>query len=192
MLHSIDKLLARIDPATATIDGVPPAERRLSNLDGVFFDDAAYREALEAGDELVYTVASFEPDNEEGGLHLGVGMLLPGRIGGEYFMTKGHVHSWLAAAEFYIGLRGAGVMLLEDWPEGESRMVPLEANGIVYVPGGVAHRTINTGAEPLVYLGVYPARAGHDYSSIAATNFRMVVTEIAGEPVMVPRAEHVA
>ena len=40
-------------------------------------------------------------------------------------MTKGHLHAWREAAEFYIGLSGEGVMLLEDEASGESRMVSL-------------------------------------------------------------------
>jgi glucose-6-phosphate isomerase len=112
---------------------------------------------------------------------------MPGKIGDEYFMTKGHLHSWRPAAEFYFGLTGAGVMLLEDETTGESQMVPLRPNGAVYVPGHTAHRTINVGQTPLTYLGVFPAKAGHDYSTIAKKNFRCVVVEHAGQPKMIER-----
>ena len=79
-------------------------------------------------------------------------------------------------------------MLLEEENSGESRLVPLGAHQAVYVPGHTAHRTINIGAEPLVYLGVYPARAGHDYGVIAKRNFRKVVIEREGQPVLLDRA----
>lgn len=102
-------------------------------------------------------------------------------------MTKGHLHSWREAAEFYFGLSGEGVMLLEDEATGESRMVPLRPNGVVYVPGHTAHRTMNTGQVPLTYVGVYPAKAGHDYRTIAKTNFRWVVVERDGRPAMIER-----
>ncbi|MEZ4638826.1 MAG: glucose-6-phosphate isomerase family protein [Caldilineaceae bacterium] len=115
------------------------------------------------------------PDDGEGALHYAIGNLLPGRAGQEYFMTKGHFHAWRAAAEYYIGLSGEGVMLLESEDGEESRLLPLTANAAVYVPGHIAHRTINTGDEPLVYLGIYPAQAGHDYGAIAERNFRHVV-----------------
>jgi glucose-6-phosphate isomerase len=85
---------------------------------------------------------------------------MPGKIGDEYFLTKGHLHAWRPAAEFYFGLSGEGVMLLEDEATGESRLVPLRPHHAVYVPGHTAHRTVNTGAVPLTYLGVYPARPG--------------------------------
>jgi len=43
-------------------------------------------------------------------------------------------------------------MLLEDLLTGESRMVPLRPQGVVYVPGHTAHRTVNVGKAPLTYL----------------------------------------
>ena len=66
-------------------------------------------------------------------------------------------------------------------------MVPLQPNGVVYVPGHTAHRTMNVGKSPLAYIGVYPAKAGHDYSTIARTNFRCVVVERNGKPTMIER-----
>jgi glucose-6-phosphate isomerase len=66
-------------------------------------------------------------------------------------------------------------------------MVPLRANSVVYVPGHTAHRTMNVGAEPLVYLGIYPSNAGHDYGAIAEKNFKMIVVERDGKPAMLPR-----
>jgi len=107
----------------------------------------------------------------------------------EYFMTKGHLHARREAAEFYIGLQGEGVMLLENEATGESCMLPLRPNQAVYVPGRTAHRTMNTGSGPLTYLGVYPANAGHDYSAIARRNFRRLVVARDGQPVMVERKE---
>lgn len=110
---------------------------------------------------------------------------MPGRIGDEYYLTKGHYHSCREADEVYIGLTGQGAMLLED--ENDCRLVPLGPNQIVYVPGHTAHRTINTGTVPLTYIGVYPAKAGHDYGSIADKNFRCVVVERDGQPVLLER-----
>lgn len=182
-----DHLLSRYNPTTGELAGANPVERRLADLRGCFADAAAYEAALAAGNPLLYRVASVEPGAGEGDLHYGVGCLMPGRIGDEYFLTKGHLHAWRPAAEFYFGLTGEGVMLLEDEATGESRMVPLRPHHAVYVPGSTAHRTMNTGTVPLTYLGVYPARAGHDYGAIAQRNFRHVVVERAGGPVMIPR-----
>jgi len=184
---SLEKLLSRYNPITGEMPGATMVKRHLSDLRGCFANNAAFEATLAAGNPLLYSVGAVEPAGGEGDLHYGVGMLMPGKIGNEYFMTKGHLHSWRPAAEFYFGLTGAGVMLLEDETSGQSRMVPLQANGVVYVPGYTAHRTMNVGKTPLTYIGVYPAKAGHDYSTIAKTNFRFVVVERDGQPVMIER-----
>jgi glucose-6-phosphate isomerase len=186
-LHELPELLSKFDPRAGTIDEQPRVERRLADLRGCFRDARAYDQALESGNPLIYSVASVEVANGQGDLHYGLGVLQPGSIGDEYFLTKGHMHTWREAAEVYIGLSGQGAMLLEDEADGASRMVLLQPNSVVYVPGHTAHRTINTGDEPLVYLGVYPARAGHDYGVIARRNFRSVVVKRDGRPIILPR-----
>jgi len=186
-LHDVSQLLSKFDPREGTIDDKPRIERRLADLRGCFRDTQAYERALARGNPLVYSVASVEAAHGEGDLHYGIGVIQPGAIGDEYFLTKGHMHTWRDAAELYIGLAGEGAMLLEDETGGGSRMVRLQANAVVYVPGNTAHRTVNTGDEPLVYLGVYPARAGHDYGVIAQRNFRSVIVKRDGQPSMLPR-----
>jgi len=182
-----DAVLSQLDINTGLIEGARLTRRHLSDLEGIFLDSAAYARAVSRGNPLVYTVSAVDRASGEGALHYALGTLLPGRIGREYFMTKGHYHTWREAAEVYLGLSGEGAMLLEN-ESGESALLPLKPKTIVYVPGRTAHRTINTGAEPLVYVGVYPAAAGHDYAAIAAKNFRNVVLEEYGAPVMLDRA----
>lgn len=185
-------LAARLDLDAGMIVGAPVVKRSLSDLRGCFWDPAAYQAMLAQGDPLLYTVSSVEAGSGAGDLHYGLGVLYPGRVGDEYFMTKGHLHSRREAAEVYIGLRGEGCMLLEDEATGESRLEPLGVGCAVYVPGYAAHRTVNTGSVPLMYIGVYSADAGHDYGAIAANNFRMVVVEREGKPVMVGREDFYA
>ena len=187
MLPQLDALRSSFDPATGMIPGAAVLERRLSDMRGTYADDAAYREMLANGDPVIYRVSSVEPAEGEGQLHYGIGTLLPGRVGDEYFMTKGHLHAWRPAAEFYFGLSGHGAMLLEDEHTGESRYLELAPNGAVYVPGSTAHRTVNTGNEPLIYIGVYPAQAGHDYGVIAERNFKQVVVATDSGPEMLDR-----
>lgn len=186
---ALEKLLSEYNPANGTIPGAVVLERRLSDLRGCFADQTAYEAELRQRDPLLYSVAAIEPANGDGDLHYGIGKIMPGKIGAEYFMTKGHLHSWRSAAEFYFGLSGDGVMLLEDEATGESRMVPLKPNNAVYVPGHTAHRTMNVGKTPLTYIGVYPAKAGHDYNAIAQTNFRNVVIEREAKPAMLARKD---
>jgi glucose-6-phosphate isomerase, archaeal len=182
-----DALFSHLDIDAGMIEGAALTRRRLSDLEGIFFDTAAYARAVSQGNPLIYTVSAIDRASGDGALHYALGSLLPGRIGREYFMTKGHYHAWREAAEVYVGLSGEGVMLLEN-ESSESALLPLKPKSIVYVPGRAAHRTINTGTKPLVYLGVYPARAGHDYAAIAAKNFRNVVLEQDGATVMRERA----
>lgn len=180
-------LLSRFNPSTGEISGAKMVHRHLSGLTGCFADSAAFAATLDQDDPLVYTVAAVEPGSGEGDLHYGLGVIYPGRIGDEFFLTKGHLHSWRPAAEFYIGLQGEGAMLLENEATGESRLLPLCPDHAVYVPGHTAHRTVNTGSVPLVYLGVYPARAGHDYGSIAEKNFQSVVVSRNNQATLVAR-----
>jgi len=188
-LQSLDLsvLLGRFDAATGRIEGGRRTERRLSDLAGIFCDQAACRATCERENPLVYTVDAVEPGTGEGDLHYGLGVIYPGKIGHEYFMTKGHLHTWREAAELYVGLSGKGVMLLEDEGTGESRMLPLGPGCAVYVPGKTGHRTANVGDVPLSYLGIYPARAGHDYGVYASRNFHCVIVDDGGVPKMIRR-----
>jgi glucose-6-phosphate isomerase len=186
-LLDVSQLVTQFDPSLGTIGDAPQVKRHLSDLRGCFCDAKEFERAIAHDDPLVYTVAAMEPAAGDGDLHYGLGVIYPGLVGDEYFLTKGHLHSWRGAAELYIGLAGEGVMLLEDEATGESRLVPLQRHGVVYVPGHTAHRTVNTSDVPLTYLGVYPAQAGHDYDAIAERNFRSVVIQRDGKPHMIER-----
>lgn len=177
----------RLDLERFLAGDTPRAERFLHDLAGCFENAATYDQACADGNPLVYTVSSITPGAGAGALHYGLGMIQPGRVGDEYYLTRGHLHSWRAASEVYVGLRGAGMMLLEDERDGTCRAHPLEANTVVYVPGYTAHRTVNTGAEPLVYLGIYPAEAGHDYGALKTENFKQVVVATPDGPRVRPR-----
>ena len=188
-MNVLTQQLTRFDPITGVIEGAPPAiERRLSDLRGVFADQAAYEAALAKEDTLIYTSYCVEPAHGDGDMLYCLIKFTPGRIGSEYYMTKGHIHTWRAAAEFYFGLSGQGAMLLEDEFSGESKLVPLLPNSAIYVPGNTAHRTINTGSESFTYLSLGFAKAGHDYDFIAERgNFRKVVVVVDGQPTMMDR-----
>lgn len=177
----------QFDPDALSIPGAQMVERRLSAMQGYFADEAAYQAALAQGDPVLYRVYAVAAGSGEGALQYGFGVLMPGRIGDEYYLTKGHFHAWRAAAEIYIGLRGQGAMLLETEGSGETQMIPLLPNSVVYVPGHTAHRTVNTGDEPLRYIGIYPAQAGHEYGVIAKRNFRKMVIAVNGRPTLIDR-----
>lgn len=182
----------QFDPETGALTGASVLERRLSDLQGYFADETAYAQSLQQTDALLYRVTTVEPAQGEGALHHCISTILPGRVGREYYMTKGHYHAWRPAAEYYMGLRGTGIVLLEDERTGQAWANSLPPNGVVYIPGYAAHRTVNTGMEPLIFLCVYSANAGHDYGAIQARNFQQVVVDVAGEPVIMARTAFLA
>lgn len=186
---SVPDIVRRLDLASGTIEGCPTTERRLSDLRGVFADSDAYESALQQQNPLVYRVSTIQEGTGQGELHCGLGVLMPGRVGSEYFMTKGHLHSWRPAAEFYIGLKGRGIMLLETDVGNDSVWCNLLPESLVHVPGNTAHRTVNIGDEPLVYIGIYPSDAGHDYSTLTARNFRLVVVAGTHGPKVIRRTD---
>jgi glucose-6-phosphate isomerase, archaeal len=181
--------LSQFNPETGEVLGISPKERCLDSLQRYFLDQTAFQQTLQQNNPVIYSVASVEPAQGDGQLHYGLGKLMPGKIGAEYYFTAGHFHAYRPAAEFYIGLSGEGLMLLQHEISGETQVQPLKANTIVYVPGYTAHRTVNCGSVPLLYLGVYPAQAGHDYGVIAEKNFDQVVIEVNGSAVVMDRKE---
>ena len=74
----------------------------------------------EVGDISVYEVTDFKPSADPGDMIFGVTHMRPGKVGREYFLTRGHIHANANRPEVYYGERGRGVMLLES-PEGEVR-----------------------------------------------------------------------
>lgn len=187
MSDTIQSLSERFDIHDFRLTGGKEVVRRLSDLEGCFEDPKAFQSALALGNPIVYRVIAVEPASGPGDLHYGLGILYAGKVGNEYFLTKGHLHQTRESAEVYIGQSGEGLMLLEDEHTGESRIAPLGMGQIVYVPGHTAHRTMNIGCEPLTYFGIYPANAGHDYGVIAKRNFLKVVVEENGRPVIKDR-----
>jgi glucose-6-phosphate isomerase len=99
-------------------------------------------------------------------------------------MTKGHFHAIRERSEIYVGLSGEGrlVMATED---GRPAVETIAAGTVNYVPGFWAHRTVNVGDEPLVFLAVYPADAGYDYGTIEEEGFPVLVVERDGEATVV-------
>jgi glucose-6-phosphate isomerase len=181
-----------LDLSLSAFQGQPSVVRRLSDLKYCFVDQAAYEADVLRDDAVVYSISVVEPGQGEGQLHIGLGVLMPGRVGAEYYMTRGHLHTWRSAAEVYYGLSGEGLMLLEGENGAEPASVPLRPNSVTYVPGHTAHRTVNIGDTPLTYLAVYPAQAGHDYFVSPETNFQLVVIESGGQPQVLNRSALVA
>ena len=163
-------------------------ERRLSALRGQFADEASFERLLASEDRLIYEVYEIKRPEVEGELIMGISIVHPGKVGREFFMTKGHFHTVLATAEIYYCLRGEGFMVMET-PEGEACVEPLTPGKVLYVPPRWAHRSVCCSRqEDLVTFFAYPAHAGHDYGTIEQQGFRKLVldgidgAEIADNP----------
>ena len=151
-------------------------KRHLSDMKGMFADEAAYKTALAMGNPLVYEFYEIgAPENAEN-IAFGSSITYPGKVGNEYFMTKGHFHTILETAEVYYILAGEGGMLLEN-PEGDTAFYPLSPGKAVYVPPRYAHRSINTGKIPLVSFFAFRGDAGHNYGAIETKGYRKLVVE---------------
>lgn len=156
--------------------------RKFSSMKGQYADSKAYEEMLIKDDCLLYEVYEKLVPELEGELLQGMSIVHPGKVGIEYFMTKGHFHSVLDTAEFYYCIKGHGYMMMEN-PEGDWAAEELLPDTVLYVPGRWAHRSINIkDDEDLVTIFTYPANAGHDYATIETKGFRKLIIEENGKP----------
>ena len=154
--------------------------RKLADMKNQFSDREAYQARLDEENTLLYEVYEIKRPEVAGELLSGLSIVHPGKVGNEYFMTKGHFHKVMETAEIYHCLQGEGCMVMET-PEGEWVVEDLFPDRILYVPPRWAHRSVNTGsAADLVTFFVYPGHAGHDYGTIECQGFRKLVIEVDG------------
>lgn len=165
-------------------NGVVRSSRTLGDIKDIFADSDAVSK-MDAGKE-VYHVASIlpMPEGTPGGIYMGVTCIAPGKVGNEYFMTKGHFHKNPDSVEYYWGVEGQGMLILMDrdgnvWCE---RMFP---GSLHYIPADVAHRVANVGKDELVFAASWPSDAGHDYETIAKTGFARRLVDDNGDPRLV-------
>jgi glucose-6-phosphate isomerase, archaeal len=153
-------------------------ERRLSDLDGLF---AA---SVEDPDRLAYRVLEIPAPADNSNLLSSTTILEPGRVGDEYFMTKGHFHATRERAEIYLTLAGEGRLLMAT-EDGRTHVEEMRPGSVNYVPGWWAHRSVNVAAEPLVFFAVYPGDAGYDYGTIEEQGFPALIVAGSNGPEVV-------
>lgn len=157
-------------------------KRNLSALQGQFLDQDAYDKMLAEDDRLLYEVYEIKRPEVAGEILMGVSIVHPGKVGREFFMTKGHFHTVIDTAEVYLCLKGEGYMVMET-PEGETCVERLSPGKVLYVPPRWAHRSVCTSRqEDLVTFFAYPGNSGHDYGTIEQLGFRKLVVEGEGGP----------
>ena len=173
------------DLAAGFSEKAEPTRRYLSQMKDMYYDSAAAEKILKTEDPLIYEFYELGFPEREGDLAFGTTILYPGKVGSEYFMTKGHFHTKLATAEVYYTLSGEGCMVMEN-PEGDTLEMPLVKGQALYVPRRYAHRSVNTGKDPLVMFFTFQADAGHDYGTIETKGYHKMVVERGGETAVVP------
>ena len=166
-------------------DGLSPdresIKRQLSNMNGMYSDQKAYEQLIKE-DPLIYEFYDCGILEKESSIAFGTSITYPGKVGNEYFMTKGHFHNIMDTAEVYYCLSGCGYMMMETM-RGNWEIQKMTPGTAVYVPGNYAHRSINTSdLEPLVTFFALRGDAGHDYGKIESKGFRKLIVEKDGQP----------
>ena len=140
--------VCRVDVAKGELIGATNRYvKTLADLEGLYEDEAAFRALRrELGDAMTYEVTDFKRSADPGDMIFGVTRMRPGKVGREYFLTRGHIHSKGNRPEMYYGESGRGVMLLE-LPQGEIRTVEIGSRTLCYVPPYWIHRSVNVGAD---------------------------------------------
>ena len=151
--------------------------RKLSAMKGQFLDQDTFNTMVTEDDRVIYEVYEVKRPEVEGEFLMGISIVHPGKVGNEFYMTKGHFHTILDTAEIYYCMRGEGYMVMET-PEGETNVEPLKPGSVLYVPPRWAHRSVCTSRqEDLVTFFAYPGNAGHDYGTIEQTGFRKLIID---------------
>ena len=159
-------------------------KRYLSQMKDMYQDQQVVEEILKNDDPLIYEFYELGCPERAGDLAFGTTMIHPGKIGNEYYMTKGHFHANMNRGEYYWGVEGEGRLIMMDqnrrvWSE---RMFP---GSLHYIPGGVAHRVANIGYSVLSFAACWPSDAGHDYQVILENGFSASLQCVNGNPQLI-------
>jgi glucose-6-phosphate isomerase, archaeal len=163
-----------LDFATGLINpSAHTATRRLRDVGEIFED----RDALAAIDPetVVYQTYGCPGDGPGQELYFGTTVLMPGRVGSEFFMTRGHFHTHPLRGELCLTLGGTGKLILMA-RDGATRTEDMAEGSIHNIPPETAHRVANTGKEPLIFFVAWMSDCGHDYESIRERGFGLRFT----------------
>jgi len=173
-----------IDLATGAMPGAKNhVVRRASDMKGYYKDGSSLQKLIKQGNPVHYEVFEVPVPEKYGQLMYCISKLQPGLVGEEYFMTKGHYHTIAETAEIYLCLAGEGFMLMKT-ADGKCNAQPMSRGKMVYVPPYWAHRSVNTGNDPLVSFAVYPGDAGHNYGDIEVEGFPKRIFKIGDNAVI--------
>lgn len=158
--------------------------KKIGDMEGIFEDSQAWQSI--DPETVVYSVEWEEKTKAGtvGGLFWGATVIEPGRVGDEYFMTRGHFHAKRDRGEYYTTVQGKGMLVLMDEERG-GRVEIMSPGSLHYIPGHTAHRSVNTGDTPLIFWACWPSDAGHDYDTIERYGFSTRVVSRNGMPEVV-------
>lgn len=172
-----------VNLSSGAVAGVHRWERRLSDMREDFASVKDVEAILEREDPLIYEVYEINKIvTKIGELIWSTTILYPGKVGNEYYMTKGHYHQDLNCSEVYLVFSGQGFLLIKQGQE--THALPLKKGALAHLPPGCAHRVVNTGKTPLVFFAVYPAQAGHDYERVRQEGFGLRIVDEDGRPAL--------
>lgn len=157
----------RVDLQTGvwTGEGVLTGRRTLGDLAHLFAEPPAETDR----GQVVYETYGV-PEGDHPDVLMATTVLYPGRVGAEFWMTRGHFHTNPARGEMCVTLAGSGVLLLAD-REGKVATETMGPGSVHRIDGAFAHRTVNVGVSPLVFLVSWMSDCGHDYESIERYGF---------------------
>ena len=162
--------------------------KKLSALRGLYESSDAFDEYLAVhGDVDAYEVVEYRPDGSD--ICFGTTIMHPGKIGREYFLTRGHFHAKADRGEVYYTQSGEGVLLLHS-RTGATRSVAMHPGVCAFIPPEWAHRSVNTGTQKLVFVWMCTIDAGHDYSAILERGMRELAVEQDGRPAVVANPKY--
>lgn len=147
-------------PDNAKVTRFGDVKHLFSNL-----ENTSYRD-----DDIVYfveRVAAADSQTPE----FSITTIMPGNISGECFFTRGHDHK-PEKGETYFCIAGQGGLIVEK--DGGSEWLPMSPGDVIQLKSGWAHRTVNTGDTPLIFVGQYITPFEVDYG-ISERGFKMKV-----------------
>jgi len=183
-LAAIAGLPVTLDPETLTLDfgdGIttdPLAQRRIEDIRPMLPDPEA------SGPDPLYSIyMDIRPPGLVHDLHargLGYGAVVdsPGRIGGEFVRSQGHIHSsppgtttpYLEIYEFW---HGTGAVYLQDAARPnltDVMLVDVRAGDKLIIPPGWVHVVVNSGPTALAFGALYATGAELLYGPLRAMN----------------------
>ena len=158
--------------------------RKVSNLSAMFSDTNAVNNLIHLGDRIIYEIRYYPFLTGKSDMALGTTIIYPGKVGDEYHMTKGHFHETDDQPEIYHCVQGVGILQMMTL-EGEYVSASWIKDTITHIPPQYAHRVINTGSTPLVFVASFHIAAGHLYHPIETKGFKYIVIEKDGKPLEV-------